>query len=44
MNKEKPNFKEQAGKFFRSHFWLKLVALVLAVLVWLYVRKEIIAR
>ena len=27
-----------------KHFWLKIVALVLAVLVWFYVKAEILKR
>jgi hypothetical protein len=41
MVKEKLNFKKRTAGFSLSHFWLKLIALALAILVWLYVRGEI---
>jgi hypothetical protein len=41
MLKEKPDFKDRIINFFMFHFWLKLIALALAILVWLYVRGEI---
>ena len=44
MADEKSVSKKKLGNMFRLHFWLKLIALVLAILVWLYVRGEITAR
>ena len=41
MAKEKLNFKKRIASLFLFHFWLKLIALALAILVWLYVRGEI---
>jgi hypothetical protein len=36
-----PSFSVRMRRWFTAHPWLKLVSLVLAVLVWLYVRGEI---
>ena len=39
--KEKLNFKKIVKHWFTYHPWLKIVSLLLAVLVWMYVRSEI---
>lgn len=41
MAEKKNNFLHIAGHWFSSHPWLKLIALILAVLTWFYVRGEI---
>ncbi|MFA5156032.1 MAG: hypothetical protein WC532_01390 [Candidatus Omnitrophota bacterium] len=44
MVKAKAAFKKRITEFFMFHIWLKLIALALAILVWFYVRGDIIAR
>jgi hypothetical protein len=41
MAKQKPTFPQRLMRVITVHPWLKLIALVLAVLVWFYVRGEI---
>ena len=41
MAKKISNFGNQLGQWIMSHPWLKLIALILAVLVWFYVKDEI---
>jgi hypothetical protein len=40
MAKEKSGITHKIAHFFTHHPWLKLLALVLAVIVWFYVRGE----
>jgi len=42
MAKEKITLKKRIGDFFLFHIWLKLIALALAILVWLYVSGELL--
>lgn len=44
MTKGKVAFKKRITEFFMFHIWLKFIALALAILVWFYVRGEIISR
>jgi hypothetical protein len=41
MIKERVSFGYRFKHWFTYHPWLKLIALVLAVLVWLYVKDEL---
>ena len=41
MPKEKINIVYRIGHWAREHPWLKLIALLLAFIVWLYVRSEV---
>jgi len=41
MTKEKIALRDRIVKLLTAHFWLKLIALALAILVWFYVRGEI---
>jgi len=41
MAKEKLGFLRKVKYWFISHPWLKAIALILAVITWLYVRGEI---
>jgi len=41
MSKEKVSIANRITHWFTSHPWLKLIALMLAVMVWFYVRGEI---
>ncbi len=41
MHKEKVSFKYRITHFFTYHPWLKLIALILAFLIWFYVTGEI---
>jgi len=41
MAKEKVGIIYRVGHWFINHPWLKLAALILAVIVWFYVRGEI---
>ncbi|MFC1674698.1 hypothetical protein ACFL1K_02225 [Candidatus Omnitrophota bacterium] len=41
MTKKKPDIKSIFLHFFTHHPWLKFISLVLAVIVWFYVRGEI---
>lgn len=41
MPKQRKNIFSRLLGYFVSHPWLKLIALVLAIIVWLYVRTEI---
>lgn len=41
MPKEKVSIIYRVAHFFRYHPWLKLIAFVVSVIVWLYVRGEI---
>lgn len=41
MPRNKAKIKSQFIHWFTSHPWLKLIALLLAVVVWLYVKTEI---
>ena len=41
MTKEKDNLANKIGRGVIGHPWLKLIALILAILVWLYVQGEI---
>ncbi|MDD5566558.1 MAG: hypothetical protein PHG31_06695 [Candidatus Omnitrophica bacterium] len=41
MPKERKNLIPTITHFFMHHPWLKLIALILAVIVWIYVRGEI---
>jgi hypothetical protein len=41
-HKSQGNFLYRALIMFRQHPWLLLIALLLAVMIWLYVRGEII--
>lgn len=41
MPKAKVSVIRRFAHFFRYHPWLKLIALVLSVFVWLYVKGEI---
>jgi len=38
---ERINFKERLSGWFTNHPWLKLIALVLAIILWFYVQGEI---
>jgi len=41
MTKEKDSLANKICRWVISHPWLKLIALILAILVWLYVQGEI---
>ncbi|MDD5245851.1 MAG: hypothetical protein PHS09_00510 [Candidatus Omnitrophica bacterium] len=41
MNKEKINFLGRIKHYVVYHPWLKVIALVLAVILWFYVKGEI---
>jgi hypothetical protein len=41
MVREKKTLGQQILGMFISHPWLKLISLILAVLVWVYVKNEI---
>jgi len=41
MPKEKISISYRIGHWFTYHPWLKLIALILAIMVWLYVKGEI---
>jgi hypothetical protein len=41
MAKKIINFGNQLRHWIMSHPWLKLIALILAILVWFYVKDEI---
>lgn len=41
MSKEKILFRTKLIRWLTEHPWLKLVSLVLAILVWFYVKGEI---
>ena len=41
MSEEKVSFSYRIAHFFIYHPWLKIIALVLAIVVWFYVRGEI---
>lgn len=41
MHKEKFDIKAIMIQWFVSHPWLKLIALILAIMVWLYAKEEI---
>jgi len=40
MSREKVNLGHRVWHFFTYHPWLKVIALVLAVIVWFYVKDE----
>jgi len=40
MNKNKSNVFSRIAAFFIIHPWLKLISLLLAVIVWFYVKGE----
>ena len=41
MSKEKVNIQHKFFGFLISHPWLKIISLLLAVIVWFYVKGEI---
>jgi len=41
MPEKKVNFSYRIAHFFTYHPWLKIIALVLAIVVWFYVKEEI---
>jgi hypothetical protein len=40
MAKKKPNIFYRILHLFAYHPWLKLISLILAVIVWLYIKEE----
>ena len=41
MSEGKVSFSYRIAHFFTYHPWLKIIALVLAIVVWFYVKEEI---
>ncbi|MDD5731172.1 MAG: hypothetical protein PHN57_08635 [Candidatus Omnitrophica bacterium] len=41
MKKEKLSFSDRFSRWFTNHPWLKIIALLLAVMVWFYAKVEI---
>ncbi|MFA6217161.1 MAG: hypothetical protein WDL87_05885 [Candidatus Omnitrophota bacterium] len=41
MKKERPSIRGKLDAWLQVHPWLKIVALLLAILVWFYVKGEI---
>ncbi|HTZ10779.1 MAG TPA: hypothetical protein VMD04_00155 [Candidatus Margulisiibacteriota bacterium] len=41
MTREKVSISRRVAHLFTHHPWLKVISLILAVMVWLYVRGEI---
>ena len=41
MSEEKSSFIKKPLYWFTAHPWLKLIALVLAIMVWFYIQGEI---
>jgi len=41
MPKQKVSFRFRISHWFTYHPWLKLIAFILAIIVWFYVRDEI---